>query len=219
MKLSGFICHDDYLKKTEKLSDAELGRVVRALMRYHATGEEVELDIKESMVFDFIRVDIDNQESTYLAKCEKNKEIRLKALEDERQRTSTDVNERDLYKDKDKDKDKDIEKDNTLTGIKEKPQKRFTPPTVEEVRQYCTERGNNIDPEYFVAYNENREWKLSNGRKMKDWKLAIVTWEKNGFSRSSNTPAKTVTAQQYSQRDYSDEDAEARRRMLSLVGG
>lgn len=97
--------------------------------------------------------------------------------------------------------------------------KRFTPPTVDEVRQYCKERGNNIDPEYFVAYNENREWKLSNGRKMKDWKLAIVTWEKNGFSRSSNTPAKTVTAQQYSQRDYSDEDAEARRRMLSLVGG
>ena len=183
MKLSGFICHDDYLKKTEKLSDAELGRVVRALMRYHATGEEVELDIKESMVFDFIRVDIDNQESAYRAKCEKNKEIRLKALEDERQRTSTDVNERDLYKDNDN--DKDIKNNNTITGIKEKPQKRFTPPTVEEVAAYCKERNNGINPQYFVDYHIARAWVLSNGKKMKDWKAAVRTWtnqeKKTGF--------------------------------------
>ena len=210
MKLSGFICHDDYLSKTARLSDGELGRVFRALMQYHSTGEEVELDVKESMVFDFIRVDIDRQEDAHKAKCEKNKEIRLQALENERQRSSTNVNERDLYKDKDKDKEKD-NNNNTV-----KTQKRFTPPTVDEVADYCKKRGNNIDPEYFVAYYATRNWVLSNGRKMTNWRMAIITWEKNNFSKPTQTATqgKTVVAQQYTQRDYEGEDAEAFRRML-----
>ena len=96
--------------------------------------------------------------------------------------------------------------------------KRFVPPTVDEVAAYCAERNNGIDPEYFVAYNENRDWKLSNGKKMKDWKLAIVTWEKNGFSKTrSSPPVKTVVAQTYTQRDYSGEDDAAMSRMLAGV--
>ena len=217
MKSSGFICHDDYLKKTEKLSDAELGRVVRALMRYHATGEEVELDVKESMVFDFIRVDIDNQESAYRAKCEKNKEIRLKALEDERQRSSTNVNERDQKNIKEKNiTKKDIEKDNTLTGIKEKPQKRFAPPTVDEVDAYCKERNNGINAQHFVEYYQQGNWILKNGRKMTDWKAAIRTWEGNEYHNNKPAPVKTVVGQQFPQRDYSSEDDEALQRMLAL---
>ena len=96
-----------------------------------------------------------------------------------------------------------------------KTAKRFTPPTLEEVAAYCKERGNGIDPEYFIAYNENREWKLSSGRKMKDWKLAIVTWEKNSFNKP---PVKVVPAQNYAQRDYSGEQDDAMRRMLKMGG-
>lgn len=214
MRLSGFICHDDYLKKTEKLSDSELGRVVRALMQYHISGEEVELTIKESMVFDFIRVDIDNQENAYRAKCEKNKSIRLTALDNERQRTSTNVNERDLYKDN----TKTNINNNTLKGIKkEKPQKRFTPPTVEEVSEYCRERNNGIDAQHFVDYYTQGGWVLKNGRKMQDWRAAVRTWEGNGYH--NNKPVlKTVPAQQYEQRDYSNEQSDAMRRMIEAGG-
>ena len=55
MGMSGFICHDDYLLKTAKLTDAEVGRMFRALMRYHATGEVEEIQGLESIAFDFIR--------------------------------------------------------------------------------------------------------------------------------------------------------------------
>ena len=59
---------------------------------------------------------------------------------------------------------------------------RFAPPTIEQVKEYCQERNNGIDAEYFVAYYTARDWVLSNGKKMKDWKSSIITWEKRNFN-------------------------------------
>ena len=54
---------------------------------------------------------------------------------------------------------------------------RFKPPTFEEVKAYCEERKNGIDPQHFIDYQESRGWVLSNGKKMVDWKATIRTWE------------------------------------------
>jgi hypothetical protein len=65
-----------------------------------------------------------------------------------------------------------------------KPKKktvRFTPPSLPEVKEYCLERKNKIDPEYFIDYQQTRDWKLKGGNKMKCWKSAIRTWEKNNY--------------------------------------
>ena len=69
---------------------------------------------------------------------------------------------------------------------------RFQKPTIEEIKQYCQERGNGIDAEHFWHYYETRNWTVS-GRKMKSWKSAVITWEKR------NTPQPTA---QYRQKDY-----------------
>ena len=53
----------------------------------------------------------------------------------------------------------------------------FEPPTVEEVRAYCEERGNGIKADSFVDYYAARGWKLSNGCKVKDWKALVRRWE------------------------------------------
>lgn len=82
--------------------------------------------------------------------------------------------------------DKDsIGKDSVYSGCdKSQPTRtHFTPPTLEEVKAYCIERNNNIDAEYFVDFQEARGWVLSNGKKMKDWKATIRTWEKNNYNR------------------------------------
>lgn len=57
------------------------------------------------------------------------------------------------------------------------PRPRFTPPTVEEVCNYCYERNNNVDPERFVDYYTSNGWVVGKN-KMKDWKAAVRTWEK-----------------------------------------
>ena len=60
--------------------------------------------------------------------------------------------------------------------------KRFSPPTVEQVREYCWERGNNVDSQRFVDYYSSNGWMVGKN-KMKDWKAAVRTWEQNDKGR------------------------------------
>ena len=64
--------------------------------------------------------------------------------------------------------------------------KRFVPPTADDVKAYCDERGVYlIDAQQFVDYYEARGWMLTKNRKMVDWKAAVRTWEKNERDRQS----------------------------------
>ena len=200
MAMTGFICQDEYLAKCAKLSDQEVGRLFRALMSYHATGIEPELAGRESIAFDFIKEDIDKTEKAYAAKCEKNRQNRLTTNVDERERTITNVDERAQNKNI---KEKENIKETTLKGSKEKPLARFTPPTVEEVASYCRERGNNVNAQRFVDFYAAKGWKIGQNP-MKDWKAAVRTWEQRDDSPAR--PAKVVSAQQYTQRQYTEDE-------------
>ena len=59
--------------------------------------------------------------------------------------------------------------------------KRFVPPTLEDVKAYCQERQNGVDAERFIDYYTSNGW-LVGKNKMKDWKAAVRTWERNGYS-------------------------------------
>jgi hypothetical protein len=59
-------------------------------------------------------------------------------------------------------------------------------PSLEDVRQYCAERGDKIDPETFHDWNTSAGWKVGN-KPMKDWKAAIRTWEKRERHNGQNS--------------------------------
>lgn len=59
----------------------------------------------------------------------------------------------------------------------ESKRKSFVKPDVEEVRTYCLERKNGVDPQRFYDFYEARGWMAGKVR-MKDWKAAVRTWEK-----------------------------------------
>lgn len=67
---------------------------------------------------------------------------------------------------------------------------RFTPPDIDMVRDYCTERNNSVDPQAFIDFYYSKGWMIGKN-KMKDWKAAVRTWERNnkkaGASRASGT--------------------------------
>ena len=73
--------------------------------------------------------------------------------------------------------------------------KRFTPPTLEEVTAYCIERNNSVDAQHFIDYYTSNGW-LVGKNKMKDWKAAVRTWERNGFNSGSTKPLKQTKAQE-----------------------
>ncbi len=64
--------------------------------------------------------------------------------------------------------------------------KRFIPPTVDEVKEYCMEKGYAVDPQRFVDYYTSNGWKVGKNP-MKDWKAAVRTW--NGKEQSHNGKA------------------------------
>jgi DnaD/phage-associated family protein len=79
--MTGFVFQDKYLDRLAKLSDQEVGRLVRALATYHATGEEQELKGRECGYYDFIKGDIDEIEQAYQKKCKNMKREQLPAID------------------------------------------------------------------------------------------------------------------------------------------
>lgn len=59
---------------------------------------------------------------------------------------------------------------------RKKKTKPFTPPSVQEVFDYCQKRGNGIDAKMFIDSYEAKGWMIGKN-KMKDWKAAVRTWE------------------------------------------
>ena len=66
--------------------------------------------------------------------------------------------------------------------------KRFKPPTLEEVQAYCDERCNSVDAQRFIDYYTANGWKVGKNS-MKDWKAAVRTWERSATqNKSSGNP-------------------------------
>ena len=198
-----FKCFHDYRKKCEKLSDQEVGRLFRALMEYSEHGTAPELTGRESIAFDFIAEDIARDRAAYEQKCLTNAENgskggkRTQANATERKRTEAKSSETDKIKDI---RNKTIRKTDSNESVK-----RFQPPTVEEVRSYCTERGNNVDPQTFVDFYEAKGWMVGSNH-MKDWRACVRTWEKNRVDRGRG---KQNPALKYEQTPISETDFNA----------
>ena len=113
---------------------------------------------------------------------------RKRDIEDDSHVTERDSHDTD--KDKEEDKDKNTIKKRTV----------FKPPTVDEVRAYCTERNNKIDPQAFIDFYESKGWMIG-ANKMKDWKAAVRTWEKR-YRENSNSPVKKTQQHNFKQNQY-----------------
>ena len=70
-----------------------------------------------------------------------------------------------------------IGKDSIDKSNKERGTSRnFVPPSLSEVKAYCQERNNGINPEQFIDFYESKGWFVGKN-KMKDWKAAVRNWE------------------------------------------
>ena len=112
----------------------------------------------------------------------------------------------------------DIEKIEPLTR---ESAKRFTPPTRDEILEFCRENGLTIDADRFLDYYSSNGWRVGKNP-MKDWKATVRNWaRKDQQERPVSAPVqkKQISAQQYEQRDYGDETMDAMMRMLAMGNG
>lgn len=71
MNGNGFYLYVEYGEKFRRMSDSQLGALVRALMEYKTTGEAPEIEeLAVGIAFDIVRADIDKQAEAYRKKQE-----------------------------------------------------------------------------------------------------------------------------------------------------
>lgn len=71
--------------------------------------------------------------------------------------------------------------------------KSFIPPAIDEIRDYCKQRKNNVDPQKFLDYftaDPDKQWIDSEGKPVKSWKQKIITWE--GRNKKKEEPQSAV---------------------------
>jgi uncharacterized protein YdaU (DUF1376 family) len=80
-----------------------------------------------------------------------------------------------------------------------KTQSVFTKPTIEEIKNYCLERKNNVDANKFFDFYESKGWKVGNST-MKNWQACVRTWEQ----RSNQTKFTNQSQNSYNKPDDLD---------------
>ena len=210
----------DWLEVTQDLTAEEKGNLIDAVIAYASDLEyEHLLTGAVRICFRFLKGQVDRNRE--LSETRRNARMNKDELpgtnENKAEQNGTNGNktEQNVTKSpKEKEKEEEKEKD------KDKDKKRFDPPTLEEVTAYMKEIGCDVDPQYFLDYQEARNWVLSNGKKAKDWKAVIRTWKHNDFKRQPTTGTsgvKKVVAQMYTQSDYTGVQEEVEERWLDQV--
>ena len=177
---NSFVFYTDYINQIELLNMQQRGLLFTAVMYYVAGREPPELDGITSMAFSFIRNQLDKDIEKYNRTVEARREAGKKGgrppvkpkkanafSEKQKKQTKAKKPDNDNVNDND-----NVLKENTLSGVKEK---RFAPPTLENVIGYCREMGYSMDAQRFIDFYASKGWMVGKN-KMKDWKAAVRNW-------------------------------------------
>ena len=220
-----FIFYGSFYEAISCLDDATRLQCYDAVASYAITGIDPELNGVAKAIFALIKPQIDANNKRYNNGC-KGAEYGKKGgrpvtknpigvndenpigdtsknpigvndenpIETPNEKENENVNENENEKEKENESPSETKREKQA---KEK-RKRFSAPSVDEVRDYCRERGNSIDAETFVDFYSSKGWKVGNSP-MKDWQSAIRTWEKRECRASPREQPASFNANDYLQ--------------------
>ena len=197
MGKGSFVFYVEWLDHLGLLDPAEAMAVLQALRVYIGSGALPELTGAAAMAFSFIRSQIDRD-------MEKWETIRSKRSEagklgaqatNERHKTAKAANAASAEQGT-----ANPAVNVTVTGnvnvsskdggIGDKPQnKRFTPPTLEQVTEYVQERSSPVDPQAFIDFYAAKGWMVGKSP-MRDWRAACRNAE--GWDRWKKEPQQSA---------------------------
>lgn len=207
-----FYIYTAWRDSMSRLTDEQLGKFLR--IYYQMQLKELDLDYETGdpmldMLLDRARNQLAYDIPAYEKKCETNKANggkggRPKKTQTVSGKTQKNPNGYDIESESDIELDSELDSElgtpseSSRKNVKKEPQKRFRPPTVDEVEAYCLERNNRVNAERFVDYYTSNGWKVGKNP-MKDWKAAVRSWEKHDDERPKGNVVELTAAQRQAQ--------------------
>lgn len=190
-----FLLYKSFYAPIKHLKDDELGMLFRTLFDYQ-NGLQIEnLPPQIGMAFAFFKNQFDLDEQKYQITVDRNKSNGSKGGRPKKEETQANPENpvgflEPKKAEKEKEKEKEIEKDK---------RKRFSPPTLQEVSNYCKERNNSVSASKFLDYYSVSEWKDKDGKAVKNWKQKLLSWEGRDTTTGSTTTPKDSFAESINQ--------------------
>lgn len=176
----GMIIYREELAMLLVMDERDAGEAIRLLARRFLFGDDPETENRK--VDDFLCLAVpklDKDIATYEAKVSAGqtggKQSASKRQAEAKQKPSTIE-----ALPKQKATEQEQEQGTIEQGTIEHMVRRFTPPTLEEVKEYCRARHNNVSAERFIDHYSSNGWKVGRSS-MKDWKAAVRNWERNEY--------------------------------------
>lgn len=179
-----FVMYESWGTAIEKMSNEQAGELIKAIYAYQKDPDAAPKDPALAFVFELIKQQLDADSQRYKEACAARSEAGKKGgrpkanASDKKQMVSEESKKSKCFSEKAKKADNEYDndlKENTLEGVKEK---RFAPPTLQEVKDYCLKMGyTHVDAERFIDYYTSNGWMVGKNR-MKDWKAAVRNWDK-----------------------------------------
>lgn len=212
MKKESFVFYETWAEAIMQMPDKERLQVFDAIMAYGIYGTKTDLGGLAQLAINMIYNNIDDMKAKRQERAEKNRQNVLQRWQNNTnvynriQSNTNDTNGYELYHNVNVNVNgnvngngnvkKDIEVSNSKESNKDKKnkesvgktRKRFIPPTLEELTEFCRERNSTVNPERFMAYYESNGWKVGrNG--MKNWQQSVISWECRDREEGKIAPA------------------------------
>ena len=209
-----FIIRYSWLESLQNVSDADFKEMVMAMLNFSKSGESPCFEGFKKVAWQSFEDALRSDAEKYFAMCERNKVNgslggQYGKLGGRPRKTPNgdikppetpngDIETPDGGEKPPKTPDIDIDidcdlKERTLKSSKENSfslirskgkSKSFIPPTIDEVRGYCQEKGYDIDSEQFVNFYESKDWMIGKNR-MSNWRSAVNTWAARPKNKSN----------------------------------
>ena len=204
MQRDSMVFYRSFHEATRELPPEIYKEAMVALMDYALDGRINEVSAYTNMFLQMAKPQVDANNQRYINGSKGGRKPEPKSEKGEVQKTKAEPKRNQTGTKSEPNVNDNVLKENTLKGVKEK---RFAPPTSENVRGYCREMGYaNVDAERFVDFYAAKDWMIGKNR-MKDWKAAVRNWARQDQPPATKKPAAKKNAFQNFEDRGTDYDA------------
>jgi hypothetical protein len=218
-----FIFYRSFFSATKHLNQVEKAQLFEAICSYALDGNLSLLEGTPQGMFELIKPQLDANRKRFENGCKKKQKIskteakNKQTISKDEANVNVNVNvnhneecKSELINDNLNNNSKGVEIDTVkLMEIDKIKTKRFIKPNIQEIKDYCLERKNNVDVNKFFNYYEANGWKVGKNA-MKDWKACIRTWEGNDYNKPQISQPKQSFMTKQQIQEQRDKDIYAR---------